>query len=446
MSDRRARIYFLFLLSLLIPGCAPHIKIPINGPLCHFALSAVTFNVVSAGKAHACAIDRNTGQLYCWGSNQFGQLGLGNQTLQTCASNIPCQPFPAPVSQGVVFTSVSAGQDFTCALDNSNNAYCWGHNNVGQLGNGTMTDSNVPVRVSGNHKFQAISSGGDHACAIDTLLGPSGGHAWCWGQNASGQLGSALSATATCGRPFTSCNSVPLQQGTGLTAGSFIFRSISAGFNHTCAIGGTLDCWGDNSSGELGNGQTSAGANPDAVSPGAFRQVSAGLAYTCAVTPATGTSTPNAAQCWGTNTFGQLGNGNQTQNPSPTPVMGSFASFVYVTTGFSHTCAMAQPQAQQASIGVCWGDNSAGQLGIGSTSPVGTAISPTPVVGPISFVSPGGLATGLNFTCGIDMSNRLACWGDNSLGQLALPLTTTSANTPQVGPIILTTREVCVKF
>ena len=446
MSGRRTYISLLFVVSLLLSGCVPHIQWPFNVPLCHITIGVVSFKAVSAGKSHVCAIDGNTGQLYCWGSNQFGQLGLGNQTLQTCQGNVPCQPAPTPVSPGVVFTSVTAGQDFTCALDNSNSAYCWGHNNVGQLGNGTTTDSNIPVKVAGNHQFQAISSGGDHACAIDTSLQASGGHVWCWGQNSLGQLGSPIATTGICG-PSSSCRSTPVEQLTSYQQSNF-YHAVSAGFSHTCAIlvSAALQCWGDNSSGQLGNGQTSSGPNADPVTPsGTFIQVSAGVAYTCAVT-APGGKSPSAALCWGTNTFGQLGSGNQTQQSSPTPVTGAFNSFVYIITGYTHTCVMAQPSSQQASVGVCWGDNSSGQLGIGSTSPVGTVIPPTSVVGPISFVSPAGLATGLGFTCGVATSNRLTCWGDNTFGQLALPLTTTGANTPQVGPLILVPREVCVKF
>jgi alpha-tubulin suppressor-like RCC1 family protein len=129
--------------------------------------------LVTAGRRHSCALVQ-TGEAYCWGANEGGQLGLGDATNRRT---------PVLVTGGHVFGDLEAGAAFTCGLV-SGAAYCWGDNTVGQLGDSSNASSSVPVPVVGSHTFHLLVLGRAHACGIDDqyLL-------WCWGDNASGQLG-----------------------------------------------------------------------------------------------------------------------------------------------------------------------------------------------------------------------------------------------------------------
>ena len=157
-------------------------------------------------------------------------------------------------------------------------------------------------------------------------------------------------------------------------AGGLNFVALSAGYSHACGLtrDGAAYCWGSNGSGELGNGTTQESTSPIAVSGGlTFAAITAGQGATCGVT------TGGAAYCWGYNGYGQLGNAAAplTNAPNPTPLLVSGGlTFATVSTGYLHTCGVT-PQG----AAYCWGDNSEGELGDGST-----AIHPTsvPVFGP----------------------------------------------------------------
>jgi len=224
------------------------------------------------------------------------------------------------------------------------------------------------------------------------------------------------------------------------TTTGIVFVSVSAGGNHTCGVtsAGVGYCWGDNSSGQLGNGTTTNSTTPVPVSGGySFAMISAGETHTCGVTSFSITAYPpvgGTLYCWGNNSSGQLGNGTTTNSATPVPVsVSSTLSFVLVSAGGSHTCAIAPSAANFGigGVGYCWGENSSGQLGNGTTnnSSVPVAISTNaPVLGWDS------LSAGYNHTCGGD--NEIApmghislvyCWGDNSLGELGNGTTTNSA-------------------
>ncbi|NIM51913.1 MAG: hypothetical protein GTN78_05370 [Gemmatimonadales bacterium] len=139
------------------------------------------FISVQAGGAHTCALTTE-GVAYCWGLNHAGQLGTEEST-ETCGP-LPCATRPVPVQTMARFHALTAGADHTCGLTAEGAAYCWGRNDWGQLGNGTIVSESTPHPVSGGHRFLTISGGDSHTCATTTS-----GEAYCWGDNLLFQLG-----------------------------------------------------------------------------------------------------------------------------------------------------------------------------------------------------------------------------------------------------------------
>ncbi len=203
--------------------------------------SSLTFTAVAAGDAHTCAL-ASGGDVYCWGSDGKGQLGDGNQV-----SNITT---PIKVVGGLSFASISAGGYHTCGVTVGGDAYCWGSNATGQLGDSSLTDRLTPSRVAGGLKFTSISAGESHTCGV-----ASDGKAYCWGDDKYGQLG--------FGTP-TAQKATPTAVAAGLP-----FLALSAGGFHTCGIASDSSawCWGDNSTGELGVFPSNNGL-PSAVAGG----------------------------------------------------------------------------------------------------------------------------------------------------------------------------------
>jgi alpha-tubulin suppressor-like RCC1 family protein len=204
------------------------------------------------------------------------------------------------------------------------------------------------------------------------------------------------------------CTLIPLR-----IAGSLNLTSISVGDSVAC--GATSDnhtyCWGDNSSGQLGNGSSARGSSATptlvtgSVSGGAFllARVAAGGRHVCGLTAG------GAAWCWGNDAFNQLGNGESfpLSSTTPIPVAGG-QIFSTITAGANHTCALRSDGAAY-----CWGDNSRGQIGAG---PIGSPIDvPVLVTGGQSFSS---ISAGGNHTCGITRAGAAFCWGSNDNGDL----------------------------
>ena len=203
-----------------------------------------SFSQIASGNAHTCALT-TTGQAYCWGINQYGQLGNNSTT----GSRIPVA---VQMPAGVSFQYIASGNAHTCALTTTGQAYCWGQGGSGQLGNNSATNSSTPVAVQmpAGVSFQSIAAGIIHTCALTTE-----GKAYCWGQGGSGRLGNN-SAT-------NSSTPVAVQMPAGVS-----FQSITANGSHTCALtaGGKAYCWGYGSSGQLGNNSATNSPIPLAVS------------------------------------------------------------------------------------------------------------------------------------------------------------------------------------
>ncbi len=267
-------------------------------------LAGVTVTQITADSGYnACALG-STGAAYCWGKNNDGQLG--NNTLTS--SSVPVAVTTSGVLAGKALTQVTAGNDLTCALDSTGLAYCWGDNTRGQLGNNSTTNSPVPVAVTTTGVLSGvtltqISAGNAFACALGST-----GAAYCWGYDASGQLGNSSTTSSSVAVAVTT---------TGVLSGVTLTQ-VTPGASFTCALGstGAAYCWGLNGNGQLGNNSTTSSAAPVAVSASGvtLTQVSAGNTATCAL------RSTGAAYCWGSNSSGQLGNNSTTQSLVPVSV------------------------------------------------------------------------------------------------------------------------------
>ncbi len=381
----------------------------------------LAFASVSAGYLHTCGVTTD-GQAYCWGANSSGQLGQASAPADRSA--------PTPVPGGLAFASLSAGYAHTCGVTRDAQAYCWGANGSGQLGDGTFTDRYAPTPVAGGLAFVSVSAGQAHTCGM-TLAG----QVYCWGRNLEGQLGDA---TAPADR------SAPAP-----VSGELAFASLSAGEAHTCGVttAGEVYCWGRNIHGQLGDGTlpdkaaptpvavgftlaavsaghvhscgVTAGAEADcwgvvllstgltswilpAPVPGglAFASLTAGAFYTCGVT------TGGQAYCWGLNGYGQLGDGTLTDRSDPVLVAGG-SVFASLSAGTSHTCGTTTGGKTY-----CWGRNYSGELGDNTLT---DRSAPARVSGGLVFTS---LAAGPRHTCGVTTGGQAYCWGDGSDYQL----------------------------
>jgi alpha-tubulin suppressor-like RCC1 family protein len=304
---------------------------------------------VSAGWG-GCALVRTGGlatSVRCWGDNTWGELGNGTTTDSTT---------PVKVSSLSNVMSVASGATHVCALVHNGGARCWGENNKGQLGDGTTTNRSTPVQVTGLPSNMAqIAAADDHTCALlktETVK--------CWGQNNRGQLGDGT----------TSDRSTPVAVA-GLTG----VVQISLGDAYTCALldTGAVQCWGFNSLGELGNGTTTDSTSPVQVSglTSGVQALSAGDATACVVLISA------QVDCWGDNSHGELGNGSiggQSDTPGLVQGGGFTSDGASLGLGMGATsCAL-----DGSEMADCWGANFDGQVGDGSLTDTG---SPTVVQG-----------------------------------------------------------------
>jgi alpha-tubulin suppressor-like RCC1 family protein len=382
------------------------------------AASHLPPSAVTAGTVHSCAIEN--GRAYCWGDNSDGELG----DRSTVNSSVPVAVYTRGVLAGKTLTQITASGGHVCALDSAGAAFCWGANNVGQLGNGATTGSAAPVavRTSGvlaGHTLTQITSGNLDTCALD-----SAGAAYCWGWNADGQLGNASTADS----------SVPVAVKTsGVLAGQALTQ-ISSGLRHACAVdvAGAAFCWGNNDSGQLGNAATTGSSVPVAVkTSGALAgktvtQITAGEVHTCAL------DTTGAAVCWGDNAGGELGDGSTTTSAVPVAVdvTGALAgqTITQISAGQSYTCAVAA-----AGAAYCWGINTAGVLGDGNTtsSSVPIAVNSRGVLAGQHIIQ---VEAGGDHTCAVDADGALYCWGQNTFGDLGDGASTQSTVPVLTGP------------
>lgn len=389
-----------------------------------FDVVAIGFTVVGTGDSHTCALT-SLGEAFCWGDNSVGQLGD-----ETSASSTG----PVPVTGNLRFEELTgSGGDHTCGLTGNGEAYCWGENAMGQLGDGTKINSNVPVRAASNFTFTSLAAGVYHTCGVT-----SAGEAYCWGSNAADAIeGYALGGPTTemCDNPDAPyrgdtwpCSPTPVA-----VAGGMSFRSIAAGAWATCgiAVSGETYCWGWNNFNELGDGTDVDATAPTLVAGDlSFDQVSFGALHACGLVG-------QNAYCWGggvgTYYYGYLGTGSFDPSSTPASVVGGLGIAALAPSDgnniYAFTCGLTTEGAAY-----CWGAGATGALGT-TTAPLDCYIrgyaspcsnAPLPVEGGITFVS---IDAGSEFACGVAQSGDAYCWGSNEFGQLG-DGTTDDATTP----------------
>ena len=343
---------------------------------------------------HACSASNLSYHMTCWGKNSAGQHGIGTSS----AINTPVQSLSlnGPI---IDLDSGSSGSysGFTCAVNSMNELYCWGSNTKGQLGVGDETPSTTPARVYLDSSLGAVkvSTGFDHACAVAT-----DGTVQCWGWGNDGRLGYGSSADS-----FTPTSTSSL--GTGRTA-----VDVSTSWQHSCALldDGSVVCWGEGGNGKLGNGGTQTKYSPYPVTgfgPSTpVKQISTGQQHTCALL------VNGSVSCWGSNSYGELGRGDTSGiNTQPELVAGlENKNIVHIDAGWHNTCAV-----EDTGDAYCWGVNNHGQLGDG------TFTSQTQPVSVLSLGfnrKATQVSTTYGYTCFLLDDASVNCWGDNFVGQL----------------------------
>lgn len=240
-----------------------------------------SWRTIDAGGSHVCGITLE-GATYCWGNNFRGALGLGSGQVSGGSGE------PRLVSGSITFAAVWAGSGTSCALTADGDAYCWGINDYGMLGDGRSPEpgleSAAPTRVVGGLRFNSLAIGDYNVCGLTPDL-----RAYCWGYG--GVLGN--------GSTVPSSSPVPV-------SGDLTWVSLSVGSGHTCGLAtdGAAYCWGNGQRGRFGTGDTSIALTPLVVAkPGTYVAITAGGEHTCAW------KSSGTAFCWGRGDFGQLGHG-----------------------------------------------------------------------------------------------------------------------------------------
>lgn len=337
---------------------------------------------IAAGDHHTCALLLD-GTIKCWGDGFFGALGLGDTLTRGDEPGELGVALPSvELGPGLTATAIAASGLHTCALLASGGVKCWGYNALGQLGQGhTDWIGDEPGEVAASPVVDlgsgaiavAIATSYDHTCAL-----LSDGAVKCWGLNDAGQLG--LGDTEARGdEPGELGDALPaVPLGAGVTA-----VSITTGYFNTCALlsNGAVKCWGLNNGGQLGLGDMLARGDDPGELGDALAAVDLGAAATAASVVAGHDHTcallsDGAVKCWGANTHGFLGLGDDVQRGDEPGELGDALPVVDLgpgsVTSSLHggeycTCSILGPRMK------CWGSNLDGQLGLGDIDDRGDA-------------------------------------------------------------------------
>lgn len=356
----------------------------------------LSFGAIAAGmrSAHTCGLTVD-GRAYCWGEGSDGQLGNGS-TLDSTT--------PVEVAGGLTFTAIDVGDRFTCALGSSGTVYCWGRDAGGLLGTGGGGSSAVPQAVAGGATYVQLDVGVDHTCALTDA-----GALYCWGSNWEGKLGDG----------GTTSRSAPT-----LVVGGFTFEAMAVGGGFTCAVDvqGQLYCWGSNANSELARAGAGSLEPVESALGYSFASVFAGQYHAC------GILADGAAVCWGFDEYGQGGSGEYwASGPTPRVVVGNH-QFTTLAVAGAHTCG-----STSQGTSYCWGLRQEGNLGDGVG---GTATTPTAIVMGFSIAASGIGMSQWFHACAVATNGAPYCWGSNSAGQLGDGTTANSA-----GPTAVSTGE-----
>ncbi len=373
-----------------------------------------TAKTTAVGSNNSCTLT-NAGEAWCWGRNNLGQLGDGTFYESRRAVAVTKAGVTVPVVLNDI-TAIASGTTHSCARTRDGSAWCWGNNSDWQRGFGEgdeldALNNSVAEQVTIDISSTPLTGVSAVSVGDNASCAIVSGMVACWGDNSEGQLGFPVNLYSRFPGIVLTTNSTALGTVT----------AISVGTHHACAVLSDKSawCWGDNSDGATGAGSTAADLGAVRVTKAGNAAltnvvaISAGAAHTCALLG------DNTVWCWGLNTSGQLGNGS------------TMTSLVAVPTGLkniatlgtsvaNHTCAIST-----TNILYCWGANTLGQLGDGTTTaktkPVTLKSSYAAAVGTITSVSSGNKQTCLSNTMG-----QVWCWGRNSNGQLGNGINTKS--------------------
>ena len=313
---------------------------------------------VAVGHYHACAL-LAMGGVECWGFNAGGELGIGTTTGPSqCSQGDPCSPIPVAVSGLVGVTAISAGASDTCALLADGTVECWGGNSFGQI-------ASVPAPVPGLQSVTAITSGAAHHCALLSDMTVK-----CWGNDDFGQLGNgtigADAGLQGCGGDGGAlCSEMPLAVNglSGVTA-------LASGDDYTCALMSdqTVECWGADGPGELGNGLY----NGKTLTPTPVTGLSNVIAIAASSQNTCALLAERTVECWGLNAYGTLGDGDSA-GPDTCGISGSCSATPVAVSGLTGVASIAVGNGAACAVLMdgtveCWGLNSNAMLGIGTTT------------------------------------------------------------------------------
>jgi alpha-tubulin suppressor-like RCC1 family protein len=341
---------------------------------------------LDGGTHHTCAV-KTSATVFCWGDNAGGQLGDSS----TVDRQTPVQVRVTSTAFLSGIVQVAAGDVHSCALRTDGTVWCWGRNASGQLGDSTTTQKLIAVQVSNLTGISHIAAGWDHTCGVKAL----DGSVWCWGAGERGQLGNGIS-----GSNYRSTMAVQVMNITGAT-------QVGAGERHTCArtSDGSAWCWGEGGFGQLGNNATSDSALPvqvrDNVSNlGGVSEIAVGQAHACA---RIGTS---AVWCWGGGNSGQLGNA-QSNNSVRAVQVSNLTNPAALALGSGHSCATLTTGSE-----VCWGLGTSGQLGNGASASTNQPVNVSALAGVVATGNGG------THSCAALETETTLCWGADPQGQL----------------------------
>lgn len=366
------------------------------------ALVSVTgnhkFSSISSGRFFTCAIAANSttfpddvGRTYCWGENAARQLGSGTESDFTPKSE------PTLIQGDLRLSRLSSGGDHTCAISTAGALYCWGGNNASESGASSTLSTTFPVRVGTASNWSLVVSSDWGSCATTTATSRIPSSTYCWGDRMS--VG----------------NGLPLYANTPTKLSGSDWLRVAVNGSARCgirgsALPGTLWCWGINRDGIIGSGTTDDARTPIRVGGSAswasWNEIALGGDSACGITSDT------MLRCWGNNSNGELGVGDTDVRLAPTTV-GTSTGWSGVSIGDSTACAIKTTSGETSVW--CWGSDSDGRVGNGPDSSVDVT-TPTEVIAAAPGVTWKKVSVGLGHVCALEESGKLWCWGSNSSG------------------------------